>query len=97
MTSNEIRGFRWEALNDANVGLLQEIAAQLAELNENSKPRFINFTYKGRPFVIKYSDISSIGSNESGRSYVAVCGRPFTCDQTIEQIAALIGIEVPRA
>lgn len=99
MTSNEIRGvFTPYFRNDDTAQLLIEIAAQLAEHNERCAPRLVEFTYKGKPFSINVKEVSAVGQQtDAGKCYIAVCGRPFTCDQTYEEVLTKLGIEVNHA
>lgn len=93
MTSADIRNLVLE--DDSTIHLLKEIAAQLAEMNEASKPRLVELTHKGRPFAVLLKDVSAVGyTSEAGKVYVAVCGRPYTCDQSYEEVIKALGFEV---
>ena len=96
MTAQEIRAL--SVANDDSVILLREIAAQIAEYNESCIPRMVEFTFKGRAFSVNVRDVSTVGStSEAGHTYVGVYGRPFTCDQSYEEVLKRLGIEVAHA
>lgn len=57
---------------------------------------FVPFTYKSREFLVNPAEITAVGHTESGRAYIAICGRPFTCDQPFAEVVRRLGIEVPH-
>ncbi|HEV2709114.1 MAG TPA: hypothetical protein VGU67_02775 [Edaphobacter sp.] len=90
MTSHKIRSYEWPEYK-----LIQEIAAQLAEHNERCLPRLVQLTYKSKPFCVNVKEVSAVGQQtDSGKSYIAIGGRQFTCDQTYEEVLKALGMEV---
>jgi hypothetical protein len=95
MTSNEIRNPKTDWGDNPIVEILIEIAAQLAEHNERCLPRLVQFTYKGKPFCVNVKEVSAVGrQTDADKSYIAIGGRPFTCDQSYEEVIKALGMEV---
>lgn len=94
MNSGQIRNM--STRDNQEKDFLREIAAQLAETLEHHK-RFVGFTFKERAFLVNVSEVSAVGMTDSGKGYISLCGRPFSCDQTYEEVLKRLAIEDANA
>lgn len=71
-----------------------EIAAQLADLNEANRPRWVWFSYNGNKLPINAKMVHAIGIRDPDHSYIymPIDSDPWIVDGTVEEVAALLGI-----
>ena len=81
-----------------------EVAAQLAELNESRKPRWVELSLDGLPVILDANQISGIqvsGRNKNGvEKYLSIGMRGGAWSKTVDgpltEVMAKLGIEVKK-
>lgn len=73
-----------------------EIAAQLAELNESRKPRWVEFSYNGGPLVLDANDIVGVAviNGKTSITHRSSGGYAGYVDQRYADVCAKLGIPV---
>lgn len=73
-----------------------EIAAQLAELNEARKPRWVWLKFCGEPFVIDANEVSGVAASfpNAGTISIGMKGQPWSksADGTVADVCRKLGI-----